>query len=150
MAVTATVLSSIPAPYTSSFKGLFTNFPLFVDHLNSPSRPGLLPALSEWTTKEQIISSVHRNILTYLITFRRWVMNKLEWSAHGENFHVALTTVWKSDSDQSCRIGWWGELTGRFSRKKWTRMVENCRSQSPWKRGEVILSLRVLFLLSAA
>lgn len=47
MADTETVLSSIPTPYTSSFKGLLANFPLFMDHLNSPSRPGLFPALEQ-------------------------------------------------------------------------------------------------------
>lgn len=63
MADTETALSSIPTPHTSSFKGLWANFPLFMDRLNSPSRPGPFPATGHKGTDNQ------DGVLEYLISF---------------------------------------------------------------------------------
>lgn len=78
MADTETVPSSIPTPYTSSFKGLLTDFPLFLDHLNSPSRPGPVscPGVREQQKKQIIIFCSQEKFLKFIWSHQGVFSNK--------------------------------------------------------------------------
>lgn len=121
MADTETVLSTEPIPYTSSFKGLLANLQLFMDHLKSPSRLGLFPALREWTTKEQIIIEFTGIFFKYLITSKQFLINKHE----GQPVMRISMLLWQLGnlrvSDHSCRISWWAQSA----------------EQPPWRSVEV-------------
>lgn len=131
--------SVLHTPYTSFFKCLLANFPLFVDHSISPSKPDLFPALSEHTTEEW---TVMKSREAFSITSWQCFIQQVEGHSM---VRIAVVPLLGSGVETlraySHRINCWRKIEGHFNRQEWKKWLLS------WNTEEADLSSVVLSLL---